>query len=374
MTRRKDTPPDPAAEVAIAAEMPPTESVEEATTPPAMPDSSPPDPTRTAPPPTPDQPARRSGLLAPVFGGALAAIGGFGLSHFNVLGLSAPDQGAETAALAQRLDTALAAIEARQAELQTTLQQDIGAMSAKVSALEAAPAPDLSGLADLDQRLQAIEAVPPGSDASTAALAAQLAEMQRRLDSLPNETADSAKIDAALARLATVEAEAQARAEAAAAAVEDANRAKAQDALATAAGTGAPFGAELAAMADPALQAKLAPFAAGVAPLADLQAAFPDAARAALQVARATDAEAGWDTRLIDFLGAQTGARSVEPRDGDSPDAILSRAEFALREGRLADALAELDALPPEVQSPLAAWREQAEARLAVDSALAEAP
>ncbi len=367
MTRRKDTPEDAAPEAATGPEVTPVEAVVEVTPDPAVQET----PISNAPPPV-TRPAPRSGILGPLLGGALAAIGGFGLSHFNVLGLAAPDQSAEVTALSNRLDTAVAGLEAGQAGLGSTLRQEISALADRMAAVEARPDADLSGLADLDQRLQAIEALPPGGDASTTALAAQLADLQRRLDALPAGGANTAEVDAALARLAEVEAEAQARADAAAAAAESATQARARDVLAAAAATGAAFEAELAAVADPDLQAQLAPFAAGVASMADLQAAFPDAARAALQVARAADAEAGWSTRLIDFLGAQTGARSLEPREGDSPDAVLSRAEFALGEGRLADALAELDSLTPEVQAPLADWRKLAEARLAVDTALAE--
>lgn len=371
MTRRTDMPPDPAPDAVIGPEAPPAETPPAEAAADVTPDRSLSEtPSADTPPPV-AQAAPRSGILGPLLGGALAAIGGFGLSHFNVLGLNAPDQSAEVAALGQRLDSAVAGLEAGQAGLDGALRQDISALADRVAAVEAAPVADLSGLTDLDRRLQAIEALPPGGDASTAALAAQLADVQRRLDALPSDGAASAEVDAALARLAAVEAEAQARADAATAEAEAAAQARAREVLAAAAATGAAFEAELAAVADADLQAQLAPFAAGVASVADLQAAFPDAARTALQVARAADAEAGWGTRLIDFLGAQTGARSLEPREGDSPDAILSRAEFALGEGRLADTLTELDTLTPEVQAPLADWRERAEARLAVDAALA---
>ena len=63
------------------------------------------------------------------------------------------------------------------------------------------------------------------------------------------------------------------------------------------------------------------------------------------------------------FFKQQLGARSVAPRDGDDPDAILSRAEAAMRDGRLADALAEVKALPPEAQEPLSEWLSDAQAR-----------
>jgi hypothetical protein len=101
-----------------------------------------------------------------------------------------------------------------------------------------------------------------------------------------------------------------------------------------------------------------------------LQAEFPDLARQVLALARADTEADGWGARLLDFLAAQTGARSLTPREGDDPDAILSRAEFALGEGRLADALTDLQALDPALRAPLDGWIARAEARLAALAAL----
>jgi len=319
--------------------------------------------------PPPKEPARRSGVFVPLLGGALAALGGFGLSHFNVLGLAAPDQSAEIAALDQKLD-AIAAQTSERVSLETGLRQAVDSLADRVATLEATPAADLSGLADLDRRLSLIETLPTDGDASTAALASKLAELERLVADLPARAVDTGEVDAALARLAVAEAEAQARAAEAAALAEAATQARALEALAAAVNAGSGFAAELAAVADAQLQAALAPYADGVAPLAQLQADFPDAARAALQIARANDEDADWTARVVDFLAAQTGARSLTPRDGEDPDAILSRAEFALAEGRLADALAELDALGPDVQAPFAGWITSATARLAVEAAL----
>jgi hypothetical protein len=311
--------------------------------------------------------------MGPLLGGALAALGGFGLSHFNVFGLVAPNQSAEVAALGQRLDAAIATVEDGQAGLESGLRQGLDELASRVSTLEAAPTVDTSGLDDLNRRLQAIEAMPAGGDASTAALAAKLAQLEQRLAALPEGGAGTAEVDAALARLAEVEAEAKARAAEAEAVAQAAAQARALDVLAAAVASGAGFEGELAAVADPDLQAALAAHVAGVAPISRLQADFPAAARAALQLARANDTEAGWGARVLDFLGAQTGARSLTPREGTDPDAILSRAEFALGEGRLADALAELGTLDASVRGPLEGWITAAEARLAVDTALAGA-
>jgi len=361
MTRRKDTGAEPqdsqnAAEAhvpeALAAAMPEDRVAEDRASDPPF-----------AAPLTSAPTARRSGVLGPILGGALAALGGFGLSHFNVVGLAAPDNSAEVAAFGKRLDATLA-------EFDQELRQGIGGLADRVAALEAAPDLDLSGLAALDQRLQAIEALPAGGEASTAALAAQLAELERRIAALPTDAAGSAEIDAALARLTAAEAEAQARAAEAAVLAEATARARALEVLAAAVASGAGFESELAAVADPKLQAALAPHVAGVASQAQLQADFPQAARTVLQLARAADTEAGWGTRLLDFLGAQTGARSLTPREGTDPDAILSRAEFALTEGRLPDALRELEALDPAIRASLEPWITAAAARVAVDAAV----
>jgi len=63
------------------------------------------------------------------------------------------------------------------------------------------------------------------------------------------------------------------------------------------------------------------------------------------------------------------GARSVAPREGDDPDAVLSRAEAAVRSGDLDTALTEIAALPDVAQSAIADWQANAETRLEAKSA-----
>lgn len=321
--------------------------------------------------PAPAQP-RRSGFFAALLGGVLAAALGFGLSHYNVFGLSAPDQSGALAALDQRLTESLSAVRSDEAAL-ASLRADLAALSDRVARLEAAPAPeppDLSALDELDRRIAAIEALPAGDGGpSTAALAAKLADLERQLAAVPRGV-DPTDLQAALDRLSAAEAEAESRAAEAAAAARAAARAQALDALRAAVASGADFQAELAAVDDPGLTAVLAPYVSGVSTLADLQADFPEAARQALQLARKASGGGGWADRLVAFLAAQTGARSLAPREGDDPDAVLSRAEFALSEGRLADALTELSSLDAAIRGPLDGWIARAEARLAVDAAL----
>ena len=74
--------------------------------------------------------------------------------------------------------------------------------------------------------------------------------------------------------------------------------------------------------------------------------------------------------RIGAFLLAQTGARSLEPREGDDPDAVLSRAEAALAAGDLATVMTEIGTLPEAGQAEMSDWIALAEQRLAATNAL----
>lgn len=96
---------------------------------------------------------------------------------------------------------------------------------------------------------------------------------------------------------------------------------------------------------------------------------FPEHARNALTDARKQE-KGDNGSSLGHFLKTQLGARSTEPKEGNDADAILSRAEAALREGRLADSLSELTALPETSQAVMADWRALAETRVAAIQAV----
>jgi hypothetical protein len=63
------------------------------------------------------------------------------------------------------------------------------------------------------------------------------------------------------------------------------------------------------------------------------------------------------------FMRNQFDVRSTTPQEGDGADAVLSRAEAAVRAGRLSDALAEISALPEVVRAEMSDWLAQAESR-----------
>lgn len=91
---------------------------------------------------------------------------------------------------------------------------------------------------------------------------------------------------------------------------------------------------------------------------------FPIVARLAVNSARSEGKDAQGKT-FADYLKTQLKARSVVPREGMSADAILSRAEAAVKDDRLTDALSELEALDLTARNQMNNWVSKAEERLA---------
>ncbi len=110
----------------------------------------------------------------------------------------------------------------------------------------------------------------------------------------------------------------------------------------------------------------------GVPTLAALQDQFPEMARSALDASIRADADAGTGNRVTAFFRTQLGARSLAPKEGDDPDAILSRAEAAIHQGDIARAVLETAALPGAGAAKMADWVTQAQSRQAVVDGLAE--
>lgn len=328
--------------------------------------------------PKPPGPDRRGGVLAPLLGGALAAALGFGLSHFNALGLR-PETDTATPAILEQQAAEIAGLTSSLAATEAALADRIARVEPLLQA-PAAEAVDLAPLAQrldtLESRLAQIEAMPASGSASAPAVQAAIRDLEAKVAALGTMAtvpeALSQKVDAALAGLADAEAAAKAKAAEAAGAAEAARRAAALDALGAAIDRGEPFDAQLSELALKPAPAPLAQHAAtGVPTLAVLTETFPDAARAALAKTRDVSGSDGWGARLADFLKAQTGARPLTPQAGTDSEAILSRAEAALRDGRVADALTEIASLPADVASAMAEWSAGAKARAEVEAALA---
>lgn len=277
---------------------------------------------------------------------------GFLISELDLFNMRADTSGVAAQLTAQA--NRIAALES--AEPAAAPAANTEALDAQVTALE-------SQLAALENRLSTVEKQPAGEGVSNTAIAAyerDLAALQSSVE------AQKAEIEALLNNAKTVE---EATADAA-------RQATLQNALAqvtAAVNAGAPFDEPLTQLKAGGLtdvpDALDALSQSGVVTLINLQTRFPDAARAALTDARAAggeDAEGG----LGGFLRRQLGARSVAPREGSDPDAVLSRAEDAVRNGRLADALSELDALPDPSKDAMQGWLTDASARLAATQAI----
>jgi hypothetical protein len=294
----------------------------------------------------------------------------------------------------------IAALEARIAGLDSApaldeMRQALAALEARIATVEAMPPGTVVEGADpaatlalqqamtaLQGRLAALEAAPPQGGADPAALAALQDEVTALRASLSAQDAAAAAAvadvtaaaEAARAALAEAEAEAARLKDAASAATRAAAAEAALGRLAAALETGAPFttAADDLAKAGQSLPPALADHAAtGLPTLAALQDSFPDAARAALDAALKAGMNGSTGERIAAFLRTQVGVRSLEPREGDDPDAVLSRAEAALAAGDLDGALAETAALPEAGLAAMAGWVAQATLRRDAGAALA---
>lgn len=231
-------------------------------------------------------------------------------------------------------------------------------------------------LSALDDRIAAVEARPIFTgDASEdqAALNAAIEQLRADLMSQQDENAVMAQDIAAMADAAEARiTEAEARADQAADTAQ-AQAALSQLRIAIAGGT--PFAEPLAQVAEAyAIDVPADVQSAsetGVPTLAEIEAAFPSAARAALPLALQANADgATGGERVSAFLRSQIGGRSLEARDGDDPDAVLSRAGAAVATGDLAAALTELQTLPDPAQAAMSDWVGLAQTRMTTLEAL----
>ncbi len=324
------------------------------------------DPAETSPPPAPAPEqvvVRKGGFFPLLLGGVAAAAIGFGAARY-VLPEGWPWPGAQDDGLAQdvaaqsgRIDELASAVEGIDLsglESQATRNaEQIGSIASRLDEI----AGTLSAVQDRLDTLEQRPVAEPGS-ADATAFSNELRALQQSVD------AQRAEIDSLLS-------EAQAREEAARATAQEALARAALSRIQTALDTGSDFSGAVSDLQEAGIDvpAALAEQAGGVPTMAQLTGAFPEAARTALMQSREATGES---EGLGGFLKTQLGVRSLEPQEGDGPDAILSRAEAALREGRLADALAEIAALPEAGQEALSGWVARAETRQAAVTAAGE--
>lgn len=338
------------------------------------PDRASPPPASSAPPP----PRQGSGFLL-ILGGVVAAALGYGVAQFVPDGWPIDAAQRQISALERKLDEQAALIAGLQAP-DTTIADRMASLEAQLAAVPAGDPDAVAALrAEADDLRQQVAALQAALDqGALAPVQEELADLRASVAALPDTTGVADQLEAMKAAAEAERAAAEARAEALRAEAETTARAamvrgailRVQAALEG----GGPFDAALGDLASAGIElpARLTANAEGIATLAELQAEFPAAARAALAATQHVETDAAVTDRLGAFLRRQTGMRSLTPREGDDPDAILSRAEAALRRGDLAATLAELDTAPPEAAPALSEWRALAETRAEAAAALAD--
>lgn len=249
------------------------------------------------------------------------------------------------------------------------------ALSARIDALG-----DGTDSGEIESRLAALEMKTDGLRAEVSALLAQLSDVSQVGGEVSAETAAKlagfaavneglkAEIAALANRIDGVSATAAERASAVEADAElERNAAAILSSLNTidlALSAGLPFAAALADLENAGVMdipAALADASGGVATMAKLRADFPEAAHAAIRASILASAGDGIFASISAFTRAQVAGRSLTPQDGVGPDAVLSRAEVALKQDDLTTALAEIDALPAvampsEARGPMGDW------------------
>ncbi len=297
-------------------------------------------------PATPKSNSGNAGFLPLALGGLLAGVIGYAVATFTA---PQPDN-----TLANQVATqanTIAALEDRVANPPTV---DLSGIETAQAALDAS-------LADLTERVAALEDRPASSGGS---VSVDTSDVQAEMDALRAQIAEMT--GAAQTELAEARAAAASIEENATAAARNAAARAALARVQTTLESGAPIGAalgDLEAATGEAAPAALISVQDGVPTLAELQDQFPEMARAALATAR-SEGVAGEETGGIGaFIRNQLDVRSTTPQEGDSVDAILSRAEAAVRTGRLSDALAEISGLPEVARAEMSDWLALAEAR-----------
>jgi hypothetical protein len=333
------------------------------------------------------QQAQRSqifGLFGFMFAGLLVALASFGGAQYSSgnwpferiatdfearLATQSDEISALNALIASYDDTT--ALQDLQAQIDgmRTIVTDLAALQVEIEQLFGIQNETIDRVAALEEKLTSQSGINPAANAEITRYATALKLVQTQISEQNNAIAEQ---KAGIAELsAAVELTQQETKSATHQSLTDGTISQVIGALES----GAPFAFAIAGLQDfdnlltPALVAA-APY--GV-PTADaLARAFPEQSRTALIAARTTStSQASGSNRVGDFLRSQLGMRSITPRAGNDPDAVLSRAEAAIQAGQVSNALSALTALPDSARTSMAGWIEQAELRQAAQLAVA---
>lgn len=349
-------------------------------------------------------PAKGGGGLGMVMSGLIGAVialgGGYALQAGGIL--PAPGAGGDPVApVASRVDALSSQLETLTQQMSASASQGGSGLPAELSArldgLEAAVAEagagsggeggDQAALAALEDRLAGLEGkIAALAEAGTAAapdpeLAAQLNELSAAQSGVQGAIAElRSSADSLASKISELEQgqqELSAQVDAPSRQI-DLARTIAAAGLKSAIDRGGPFMSELEAFAsvapdDPAVDELRDLAARGVPSRAELVAGFSDAAGKAIAAADPGDPEAGLVDRLMSSAMSVVKVRKVGDVAGDSPEAIVARAETRLINGDLEAALAEWTTLPEASRTATSEYGEALAARARSEKLIAAA-
>jgi hypothetical protein len=110
----------------------------------------------------------------------------------------------------------------------------------------------------------------------------------------------------------------------------------------------------------------------GLATAATLEASFGRHAQAAVAADVQSSAGEGTGSQALGWLQAQIAGRPTTEQNGDDVGAVTSRIAARIADDKLAEALIEAETLPEHAQAGLGVWLEQLRNRVAADAALAD--
>ncbi len=327
--------------------------------------------------PTSPAPARH-GVLVPFLAALIGVAVGFGGLFVALkqgllpLGPSAPVASAPPSGGGERVST----LEAKLKELEHRLSTPSGegsatlnALKAEIDALKGKASSGADSLSrEAQERMKAMGQTIDGYAAEVKALKDRLSQSENALKSV--EGSSRAVTEDMAAKIGAMDQ----KADSASAASTKAALALAVTALRTRVDSGAPYGPELFAVKtlggdDEALKALESGAAAGTPSASAVRQRFAQTLPAMLAAIPHGTVTSWWDT-LQQKAERLVSVRPVGEAQGESPKAVLARAEARTQRNDFAGALAEFAKLPAPVQEAGKAFAEGATARLAAEKAL----
>ncbi len=352
--------------------------------------SVPPEAERTNPEPV-AKVNRRGGAVPLLLGGIVAGVIGFGSAAY-VIPRYLPSFGSSDVVssldnLVKEQSDKLVALDRAVADLRSALKtatsspsiaEELSGQIAEIGPQLDALTKTVAGIDErvgaLDSRLTEAERQPLTGDAASASaleafreemdgFRAEIAAQEQAVEAAKGDIAKAAK--AATTTIESVKADAEKLTKEAAVAEQRAAVSGGISQIKAALDSGAAIDGPISQLkaAGVEVPAALADQAQGVPTFAALRESFPEAARNALAVSVPEVAGSDAWSRITAFFQSQSGARSLTPRAGDDPDAVLSRAEANLRAGDLAKTIEELKLLPDPGKAAMSEWTSRAERR-----------